>query len=164
MLIVEKLPWGNTKDITEGVEAALPNWRPKSCPGGDRYRDLPPGDLYRYVDRQFEQRVAHCLCAGNPGAVHFPFRMAVTLISCVAIPCHRDGRGLWCSTFRGDHDQHHDPGGIRDCLGAVVDDAIVDVENIMRRLREAKSGAKFLLERLSWMLRSRCATPSSFPP
>ena len=64
----------------------------------------------------------------------FLFEWRVALISFVAIPVLADRR-CWCSTFTRD-DQHHDPGRLVIALGAVVDDAIIDVENIVRRLRQ----------------------------
>ncbi len=47
MLIVEKLPWANTLDVTRGVEAALEELKP-GLPGiAIDTDDLPPGDLHR---------------------------------------------------------------------------------------------------------------------
>ncbi len=50
MLIVEKLPWGNTLDVTRGVEAALDELRP-GLPGMEIDSEIfRPGDLHRDVD------------------------------------------------------------------------------------------------------------------
>ena len=56
MLIVEKLPWGNTLDVTRGVEAALERDAARPAGHRDRHDDLPAGDLHRGLDRQPEPR------------------------------------------------------------------------------------------------------------
>ena len=50
MLIVEKLPWANTLEVTRGVEAALAELRP-GLPGIEiDSSDLPAGDVHRDLD------------------------------------------------------------------------------------------------------------------
>ncbi len=52
MLIVEKLPWGNTLEVTEGVEAALDELAPGLSGIEIDTDDLPAGDLRRDGARQ----------------------------------------------------------------------------------------------------------------
>ena len=52
MLIVEKLPWANTLEVTRGVEEALQELRAGPSRHGDRPDDLPAGDIHRGLDRQ----------------------------------------------------------------------------------------------------------------
>ncbi len=47
LLIVEKLPWGNTLDVTHTVEAALATMQPALGNLDDRHHHLPAGELRR---------------------------------------------------------------------------------------------------------------------
>jgi heavy-metal exporter, HME family len=61
-----------------------------------------------------------------------------TLIALTAIPAvdlhHRAGLPLLRPV-----DQHHDLGGLAIAIGELVDDAVVDVENILRRLKQNRA-------------------------
>ena len=47
MLIVEKLPWGNTLDVTKGVESRYRRHATRSDRCQDRHHDLPARNLRR---------------------------------------------------------------------------------------------------------------------
>ena len=87
MLIVEKLPWGNTLEVTRGVEAALEELRP-GLPGIEiDTDDLPAGDLHRDVDRQPDaRRCCSAACWWCWCWSPFLFEWRTALISVVAIP------------------------------------------------------------------------------
>jgi CzcA family heavy metal efflux pump len=142
MLIVEKLPWGNTKDITEGVEAAIAKLKP-GLPGVEI-----DTEIFRpatYIDMSIDNLSTALLIACILVIVIlflFLFEWRVTLISCVAIPLSLM-TGAMVLYFRGATINTMILAGFVIALGAVVDDAIVDVENIVRRLREyRKEGMK----------------------
>ena len=79
MLIVEKLPWANTLDVTRGVEEAIDEMRP-GLPGiADRHDHLPAGDLYRGVDRQPEDGADHRLHPRDSRDRSVPLRVACRL-------------------------------------------------------------------------------------
>jgi CzcA family heavy metal efflux pump len=134
MLIVEKLPWGNTLDVTRGVEAALDELRP-GLPGitFDTTIFRPASFVERAVDN-----LSHSLLLGVLlmilvlGAFLFDWRSA--LISAVTIPLSLVAAGF-VLYLRGATINTMVLAGLIIALGAVVDDAIVDVENIIRRLR-----------------------------
>jgi CzcA family heavy metal efflux pump len=142
MLIVEKLPWGNTKDITEGVEAAIDKLRP-GLPGVEI--DTKIFRPATYIDMSIDNLSSALLIACILVIIVlfiFLFEWRVTLISCVAIPLSLMA-GAIVLYFRGATINTMILAGFVIALGAVVDDAIVDVENIVRRLREGrKAGQK----------------------
>ncbi len=76
LLIVEKFPWGNTLQVTAGVEASARCASSRSPRRGDRPRDLPSGHLHRDVDRQSEHGADHRQHSGGPRSVCVPLRVA----------------------------------------------------------------------------------------
>ena len=76
MLIVEKFPWANTLDVTNGVEEALDELRPGLPAIDDRHDDLPAGDVHRDGHRQPQPGAAARLPARGAGARRVPVRVA----------------------------------------------------------------------------------------
>ncbi len=63
MMIVEKLPWANTLDVTRGVEEAIESLKP-GLPGLEIDTTIfRPATLHRDVAQEPEQRAAHRLPA-----------------------------------------------------------------------------------------------------
>jgi CzcA family heavy metal efflux pump len=134
LLIVEKEPWGNTLDVTRGVDAALASLAP-----GLAGVHVDAG-IFRpatFVETALEN-LSHALVLGCllviVVLVLFLFDWRAALISVVAIPLSllvaalvlaRAGYTLNTMVLAG----------LVIALGEVVDDAIIDVENIARRLR-----------------------------
>lgn len=151
MLIVEKLPWGNTLDVTRGVEKAIDEMRP----------GLPELQIDTTIFRPatfVEDAIRHLGRSILLGAllivvvlVLFLFDWRAALISVVTIPLSLVAAGLVLSAF-GATLNTMVLAGLVIALGAIVDDGIVDVENIVRRLRQArlegasKSTARVILD------------------
>jgi len=151
LLIVEKFPWGNTLRVSREVEAALEALRP----------GLPDVEIDAAIFRPatfIEMAIDNLTQALLIAAVlvililfAFLYEWRTALISCMAIPL-----SLMTATmvlyFRGTTINTMVLAGLVIALGAVVDDAIVDVENIVRRLRQYRkegrktSIAKIILE------------------
>jgi Cu/Ag efflux pump CusA len=138
MLIVEKLPWANTLDVTRGIEAALD--------------ELQPGLPGITVDSQIfrpatfiEDAINNLTRALILGALLmivmlclFLWSWRTALISVVAIPLSLlaavlvlNARGVTINTMV--------LAGFVIALGDIVDDAIIDIENVVRRLRQHRS-------------------------
>ena len=135
LLIVEKFPWANTLDVTLGVEAAIDTMR----------SGLPDIDIDTAIFRPatfIETSIHNLSNALLIAAVLvvvvlfvFLYEWRVTLISCVAIPLSLVVAGL-VLYLRDTTINTMVLAGFVVAIGAVVDDAIVYVENITRRLRE----------------------------
>jgi Cu/Ag efflux pump CusA len=142
LLIVEKFPWANTLQVSREVDKALDALRP----------GLPDVEIDAAIFRPatfIEMSIDNLNKALIIAAVLvvlvlfvFLYEWRTALISCTAIPL-----SLMAATmvfyFRGTTINTMVLAGLVIALGAVVDDAIVDVENIVRRLRQdRKEGRK----------------------
>ncbi len=151
LLIVEKFPWGNTLDVTRGVDTALAEMRP-GLPGVKIDSNIfrPANFVEMAIDNLSRSLLISCLLVMLVlGAFLFEWRTA--LISLVAIPLSLVAGGLvldLCGTTINTMIL----AGFVIAIGGVVDDAIIDVENIVRRLRQYrregshKSTASIILE------------------
>jgi CzcA family heavy metal efflux pump len=136
ILIVNKQPWANTLTTTRAVDGALDEMRP-ALP-----RDIVmDATLFRQADF-IERAIANIKTAMIEGGVLvavvlllFLATWRAGLISLTAIPLsllvavivlQRLGGTINSMTL----------GGLAIAIGEVVDDAIIDVENVFRRLRE----------------------------
>jgi Cu/Ag efflux pump CusA len=135
MLIVEKLPWGNTLDVTRGVEEALEEMKP-GLPGIDIDSSIfrPATFVETAIDNLSEALILGSLLVVVVLFL-FLFSWRSALISVVTIPLSLLAAGLVLS-MRGTTINTMVLAGFVIALGAVVDDAIVDTENIVRRLRQ----------------------------
>jgi CzcA family heavy metal efflux pump len=135
LLIVEKQPWGNTLEVTRQVEAALQALRP----------GLPAlqidSTIFRpasYIERSLSnlERALWLGCALVVGIlVLFLWDWRTAVVSAVAIPLSLLAAAV-VLYLRGASINTMVIAGLVIALGEVVDDAIIDVENIVRRLRE----------------------------
>lgn len=134
MLIVEKLPWANTVDVTHGVEAALAELAP-ALPGIE-----VDAEIFRPATF-IEEAIDNLSGAILLGAILMIFMLAFFLyewrtavISVVAIPLSLIVAGL-VLYWRGATINTMILAGFVIALGDIVDDAIIDIENVVRRLR-----------------------------
>ena len=135
MLIVEKLPWANTLDVTRGVEEAIKDLKP-----GLRGMEIDT-TIFRpatFVERSIDN-LSEALILGSILVVIvlalFLFSWRSALISLVTIPISLTASALILH-WRGTPINTMVLAGFVIAIGAVVDDAIVDTENIVRRLRQ----------------------------
>ena len=138
MLIVEKLPWANTLDVTRGVEAALQELKP----------GLPGIAIDSTIFRPatfIEESIHNLSGAIWFGAILmilmlclFLYSWRTAVISVVAIPLSLIAAGLVLH-WRGQTINTMILAGMVIALGDIVDDAIIDIENVVRRLRQRRS-------------------------
>ncbi len=137
LLVVEKLPWANSLRMTAGVEQAL--------------KDLQPGlPGIRFDTKVFQQadfvklaitNLTHALVLGFILVVViialFLFEWRMALICLLTIPLSLVATIL-VLYWRGATINTMTLAGLVIALGVLVDDAIIGVENITRRLREER--------------------------
>ncbi|MFF2314709.1 efflux RND transporter permease subunit [Arthrobacter sp. NPDC058097] len=138
MLIVEKLPWGNTLEVTRGVEAALQQMEP-GLTGITVDTEIfrPATFIEESLDNLSRALMLGCILVVLVlGAFLFQWRTA--LISLIAIPLslvtaasvlYLTGASVNTMVLAG----------LVIAVGVVVDDAIIDIENIIRRLRQHRA-------------------------
>lgn len=135
LLIVEKQPWGNTLDVTKGVEKVLEELKP-ALPGMtiDSTIFRPATFIQLSIDHLTEALWLGCLLVVVVLAL-FLGDWRTTIISITAIPLSL-AVALLLLGWRGETINTMILAGLIIALGEVVDDAIIDVENILRRLRQ----------------------------
>jgi CzcA family heavy metal efflux pump len=136
VLAVQKQPGANTLELTRRIEQALAAIQP-TLPAGMRIHT----ELFRQAD--FISRAIHNVVeALRDGAILviailflFLWNLRATAISVLAIPLSlvvavlaMKALGITINTMT--------LGGMAIAIGALVDDAIIDVENVFRRLKE----------------------------
>ncbi len=134
LLIVEKQPTGNTLDVTRDVEQVLEQLKPG-------LKDVEmDSTIFRpatFIEMAFENLgkalVWGCVLVAAILIV-FLFDWRTAMISLTAIPLSLVGAAL-ILYWRGATINTMVLAGLAIALGEVVDDAIIDVENILRRLR-----------------------------
>ncbi|AXJ09110.1 efflux RND transporter permease subunit [Arthrobacter sp. PM3] len=138
MLIVEKLPWGNTLDVTKGVEEALHELQPGlSGISFDTTIFRPASFVEESISNLSTALLLGCLLVVMI-LVAFLFQWRTALISLIAIPLSLLTAAL-VLYFTASSINTMVLAGLVIAVGVVVDDAIIDVENIMRRLRQHRA-------------------------
>ena len=134
MLIVEKQPWANTLDVTTGVERAMRDLAP-ALPDVqvDTTIFRPATFIERALTNLTRSLLEGCILVIVVLCL-FLFDWRAALISSMAIPLSLMAAVLLLY-FRGGTINTMVLAGLLIALGEVVDDAIIDVENIQRRLR-----------------------------
>jgi CzcA family heavy metal efflux pump len=141
LLIVEKQPTGNTLDVTRKVEAALEVLKPglkdvevdSTIFRPATFIEMALGNLQRAL-------FIGCLLVVAI-LIAFLFEWRTALISLTAIPLSLISAALVLH-YRGGTINTMVLAGLVIALGEVVDDAIIDVENIVRRLRLNRQAAE----------------------
>lgn len=136
-LVIEKFPWANTRDVTQQVKDALHALRP-----GLAGIEIDP-TLFRpatYLELAIKNLASALIIGGILVLVAlfaFLFNWRTALISSVAILVSVIAAGT-VLYVRGTEVNMIIVAGILIALAAMIDDAIVDVENIVQRLRQAR--------------------------
>jgi CzcA family heavy metal efflux pump len=140
MLIVEKLPWGNTLEVTRGVEEALQELQPGLTGiAVDTTLFRPASFIEESLGNLGLALLLGCFLVVLVLSV-FLFQWRTALISVMAIPLSLTAAAL-VLYWTGGTINTMVLAGLVIAVGVVVDDAIIDVENIVRRLRHHRASA-----------------------
>ena len=135
LLVVQKLPWANTADVTAGLDEAIGELK-QALPGIEMDPTIfrPATFIENAIDNLGGAMILGAiLMIFMLGAFLFEWRTA--LISVTAIPLSLIAAGLVLK-WQGVTINTMVLAGLVIALGDIVDDAIIDIENVVRRLRE----------------------------
>jgi CzcA family heavy metal efflux pump len=137
MLVIEKFPSANTLDVTAGVDKAIAELK-LGMPGIEI--DSSIFRLADYIGASIGNLTAALLIGGALMVVAlgmFLFNWRSALVSAIAVPLSLLAAVLFVRFF-GHTINTMIILGLIVALGAVIDDAVVDAENLMRRVRERR--------------------------
>ena len=138
MLIVQKFRGANTMEVTRGVETAMEEMRP-GLPGIEVDTTIfrPATFIEQSIDNLTKALLIGVLLVVLIVAA-FLFEWRTAFISLIAIPLSLAGALLVLGQL-GTTINVMVLAGLVVAIGVVVDDAIIDVENIVRRLRQSRA-------------------------
>jgi CzcA family heavy metal efflux pump len=147
LLVLEKSPDANTLRVTKDVDEALLDLQP-SLPGVqfDNHVFRQASFIEQSIENLQMSLILGCLLVVLV-LIAFLFEWRTALISLVAIPLSLMA-ALMVLYVRGDTINTMILAGLVIAVGVVVDDAIIDVENIWRRLRQRGDGSGRLAPRI----------------
>ncbi|HEX9792547.1 MAG TPA: efflux RND transporter permease subunit [Planctomycetota bacterium] len=136
---IQKQPEVNTLELTGRLDAVLDELEESLPPGTTLHRDL-----LRQADF-IETAVDNLIAALRDGGIlvvlvvgFFLVNLGATFITLTAIPFSLLGAVLVVEALGGSINTMS-LGGLAIAIGALVDDAVIDVENVVRRLRENRA-------------------------
>jgi CzcA family heavy metal efflux pump len=138
LLVIEKFPYANTREVVRGVNAALDELR-QGLPGIDI--DSSIFQATSFMDLSFDNLSKALLIGAGLLVLVLGAWLSTSralLVSIVAIALSLVAAGL-VLYLRGTTINAMVLAGLAIALAVVIDDAVVDVENIMRRLRQHRS-------------------------
>ena len=151
MLVVEKLPWGDTMQVTRDVEAAIKDFQPGLQGYEVNTEIFRPATFIQAALNNLARSMIIGFILVVVILMLFLFEWRVALISAVTIPLSLIAAGLVLYYLKATINTMI-LAGLVISLGVLVDDAIIDVENIVRRIRQyrmegsARSTASIILE------------------
>jgi CzcA family heavy metal efflux pump len=137
LLVIEKFPGANTLAVTRGVEQALDGMRPGLSGMETDSTVFRPADFIQAAIKNLALSLllGFVLLALVVGAFFFNWRTALISLAAIVLSLMAAGVVLY---LRGATINMILATGFVIAVGVVVDDAIVDVEHIMQRLRQRR--------------------------
>jgi CzcA family heavy metal efflux pump len=135
VLSIDKAPGADTLRLTAEIEKALEELKPSLPPGVETAILFRQGDFIQHAIGNLKEAIRDGAIIVTVVIFLFLLNVRTTFITLMAIPL---SFAVSVITFRlfGVSVNSMTLGGLAVAIGMVVDDAIVDVENVFRRLRE----------------------------
>jgi CzcA family heavy metal efflux pump len=135
ILSIDKAPGTDTLQLTTAIEAALDELRPTLPPGVTAEILFRQGDFIQHAIGNLKEAIRDGAIMVSIILFIFLLNLRTTAITLTAIPL---SFAVTLITFQllGISVNSMTLGGLAVAIGMVVDDAIVDVENVFRRLRQ----------------------------
>ena len=154
MLIVEKQPGANTLQLTRGVEEALNALKPAMPDVTVNSRIFRPATFIEMSLHNLGLSMLFGAMFVIAVLIAFLYEWRSALITIVAMPLSLMA-AAWMLTLNGRTIDTMGLAGLIIALGVVVDDAIIDVENIARRLQTERGGGQSAVVDAQWCSRRR---------
>ena len=139
ILVVEKFPGASTLEVTRGVEDALETLRPGLAGMRTDTSVFRPAN---FVEDAIDNLALALIIGGALVALAFAalmFQWRTVLISLVTIPLSLTSAALVLDAL-GETFNAISVTGLAAALAVVIDDAVVGVDNVARRLRQSRAG------------------------
>src|SRR5262245_2278992 len=141
MLVVEKLPWASTVEVTRGVEAAVGSLL-LGLPGVKMDTSLcRPATCLELAGAGLSRTAEIALALVVVALLGLSFHWRLALISSLAVVVSAMAAGAVLHLQGVNLNLMLIAGGMV-ALGALIDDAVIDVQHVARRLREQRRGDK----------------------
>ena len=141
LLVVEKLPWANTLQVTQGVENVLDQISPALADVRIDSTIFRPATFIETSIGNLTNALMLGILLVIVVLLAFLYEWRTALISVVAIPLSLVAAGL-VLYYQGSTINTMVLAGFVIAVGVVVDDAIIDIENIWRRLKQARASGE----------------------
>jgi CzcA family heavy metal efflux pump len=138
VLSIDKAPGFDTLKLTAAIEAALEELKPTLPPGVEAHLMFRQGDFIGHAIGNLTEAIRDGAIMVTLVLLLFLLNLRTTFITLTAMPLSFAITLLIFKWF-GVSVNSMTLGGLAVAIGMVVDDAIVDVENVFRRLRENAS-------------------------
>ncbi|BAZ47045.1 cation efflux system protein (plasmid) [Chondrocystis sp. NIES-4102] len=135
VLMIKKQPLGDTVKVTEDVEAAMEEIAATLPKDVKLTRTFRQADFIESSVKNVEEALRDGVIIVSVILILFLMNWRTVIITLSAMPLSLIV-GLMLLAFEGDGINTMTLGGLVVAIGSVVDDAIVDMENVYRRLRE----------------------------
>ena len=139
LLVAEKYPGFNTVEVTQGVETALAELRPGMTGIDVDTTIYRPASFIERATNNLSRAIGIAAVLALVALVALLGSWRATLVAAISIAVSLAAAGL-VFYLRGVDLNMMVVAGLLMAIAAVVDDAIVDADNILRRLREARDG------------------------
>ena len=141
ILSIDKAPGFDTLKLTAAIEKALEDLKPSLPPGVEAEILFRQGDFIQHAISNLKEAIRDGALMVTIILFLFLLNFRTTLITLTAIPLSFAVTLLVFKWF-GVSVNSMTLGGLAVAIGMVVDDAIVDVENVFRRLRENAASSR----------------------